>query len=110
MFVYLDDTLISSRSLEEHITHVRDVLQRLLENQLFVKAEKCEFHANSVSFLGYVVEKGQLRADPSKVEAVKGWPVPTTRKQLQRFPGFANFYRRFIHNYSQIAARLSRLT
>ncbi len=99
VFVYLDDILIFSSSMEEHISHVRDVLKRLLENKLYVKAEKCEFHVPSVSFLGFVVEKGQLRPDPSKVEAVKEWPVPTTRKQLQRFLGFAHFYRRFVRNW-----------
>ncbi len=103
-------TLIFSRSLEEHVDHVRDVLHRLLENKLYVKAEKCDFHVDTVSFLSYVVERGQLRADPAKVEAVKNWPVPSTRKELQRFLGFANFYRRFIKNYSRIAAPLSQLT
>ena len=60
VFVYLDDILIFSRNCDEHVQHVRLVLQRLLENRLFVKAEKCEFHVTSVGFLGFVVEKGQL--------------------------------------------------
>lgn len=74
------------------------------------KQEKCEFNFSSVSFLGYIVEKGQVRADPAKVEAVREWPVPTTRNHLQRFVGFANFYRRFIRDYSRIATPLSQLT
>ena len=90
--------------------HVKLVLQRLLENRLYVKAEKCEFHVSSVSFLGFVVEKGQLKTDPAKVLAVAEWPTPTTRKQLQRFLGFANFYRRFIRDYSRVAAPLTKLT
>ncbi len=110
VFVYLDNILIFSRSQEDHVNHVRDVLTQLLENKLFVKAEKCEFHVPSVSFLGYIVEKGQLRADPSKVEAVREWPIPTSRKDLQRFLGFANFNRRFIRNYSQVASPLTQLT
>ncbi|KAK5927636.1 hypothetical protein CgunFtcFv8_012771 [Champsocephalus gunnari] len=89
---------------------MRLVLQRLLENRLYVKAEKCAFHVSSVSFLGFVVEKGQVRADPAKVMAVAEWPTPTTRKQLQRFLGFANFYRRFIRDYSRAAAPLTKLT
>lgn len=60
VFVYLDDILIFSRSKEEHVKHVRLVLQRLLENKLFVKAEKYDFHATSVGFLGFIVEKGQI--------------------------------------------------
>lgn len=92
VFVYLDDILIFSKTHSDHISHVRQVLQRLLENRLFVKAEKCEFHVPSVSFLGYILEGGQMRAD------------------LQRFLGFANFYRRFIRNYSKVVAPLTSLT
>ena len=105
VFVYLDDILIFSRSLAEHKLHVRQVLQRLLENRLFVKAEKCEFHVPSVAFLGFIIGQGRLEMDPGKVTAVTDWPTPTNRKQLQRFLGFANFYRRFIRNYSHLSRR-----
>lgn len=107
VFVYSDDILIFSHSLEEQIGHVHDVLHRLLQNKLFVKVEKCEFHAKVVSFLGYVVEKGSLRADPAKVEAVNKWPVLSSCKELQHFLGFAHFHRRFIRNYSRRVAPLS---
>lgn len=70
LFVYLDDILIFSETEEEHIQHVRLVLRRLLENSLFVKAEKCEFHADTVSFLGFIVRRGQLSPDPAKIRAV----------------------------------------
>ncbi len=110
VFVYLDDILIFSPSLQVHTQHVRQVLQRLLENQLFVKAEKCEFHAKSVSFLGFIVSDGEIKPDLAKVEAVAKWPVPDTRKALQHFLGFANFYRRFIRNFGQVAAPLTALT
>lgn len=96
--------------MEEHVGHVREVLKRLLENKLCAKAEKCEFHVSSVGLLGFVVKKGQLRTDLSKVAAVKDWPLPNTRKQLQRFLGFAKFYQRFIRNYSRLAAPLTHLT
>ncbi|KAI7791583.1 hypothetical protein IRJ41_025951 [Triplophysa rosa] len=110
VFVYLDDILIFSPSLQAHTQHVRRVLQRLLENRLFVKAEKCEFHAESVTFLGHILSTSGIQADPAKTEAVAEWPVPDTRKGLQRFLGFANFYRRFIRNFGQIAAPLTALT
>uniref|UniRef100_A0A669DIS8 ribonuclease H n=1 Tax=Oreochromis niloticus TaxID=8128 RepID=A0A669DIS8_ORENI len=110
VFVYLDDILIFSHSLSDHVRHVRQVLQRLLENRLFVKGEKCEFHVSTVSFLGYIIEQGDLRTDPAKVQAVLDWPTPPNRKQLQRFLGFANFYRRFIRDYSKIGLPLTCLT
>lgn len=110
VFVYLDDILIFYCSLDEHIAHVCDVLHRLFENRLLVKAEKCELHAETMSFLVYVEEKSSLREDPVKVEAVKGWPVPTSHKELKRILGFAHFYLHFICNYSHIAAQLFQLT
>uniref|UniRef100_A0A8C1TGE2 Gypsy retrotransposon integrase-like protein 1 n=1 Tax=Cyprinus carpio TaxID=7962 RepID=A0A8C1TGE2_CYPCA len=110
IYVYLDDILIFSSSLQEHVQHVRRVLQRLLENGLFVKAEKCVFHAQSVPFLGYIVSSEGIRMDPDKVKAVIDWPSPDSRKALQRFLGFANFYRRFIRNFSQLASPLTALT
>lgn len=104
MFVYLDDILISSRSKEEHVYHVQ-----VLEN-CFVKAKKCEFHATSVSFLGYIIGQSSIEMDPSKVSAVTSRPVPKSRKRLQRFLGFANFYRSFIRGYSTVATPLTTLT
>uniref|UniRef100_A0AAQ6IR55 Gypsy retrotransposon integrase-like protein 1 n=1 Tax=Anabas testudineus TaxID=64144 RepID=A0AAQ6IR55_ANATE len=110
VFVYLDDILIFSESETEHVEHVRIVLQRLLQNRLYVKAEKCLFHSQKVSFLGFIVSPGQIQMDPVKIQAVKDWPPPESRKALQRFLGFANFYRRFIRGYSQIASPLHALT
>ena len=80
------------------------MLLHLLENLLFVKAEKCEFHSSSVSFLGYVISAGSVQIDPAQVSAVPKWPNSDFQKQLQQFLGFANFYRRFIRNYSTVVA------
>lgn len=110
VFVFLDDILIFSPTLEMHRYHVRQVLQRLHENQLFVKAEKCDFHKESVSFLGFVISPGAIEMDPNKVKAVSEWPTPTSRRELQQFLGFANFYRRFIRNFSSLTSPLSALT
>ncbi|KAI2665690.1 Transposon Tf2-9 polyprotein [Labeo rohita] len=110
IYVYLDDILIFSHSLQEHVQHVRRLLQRLLENGLYVKAEKCVFHTQSVPFLGYIVSAEGVRMDPDKVKAVVDWPIPDSRKALQRFLGFANFYRHFIRNFSQLASPLTALT
>ncbi len=86
------------------------MLQRLLENGLYVKAEKYVFHAQSFPFLGYIVSAEGVRMDTDKVQVVVNWPTPDSRKALQRFLGFANFYRWFIRNFSQLAAPLTALT
>lgn len=99
-----------SPGVEVHEKHVRQVLFWLLEHNLFVKAEKCEFHSPSVSFLGFIVSEDQVSMDPEKVAAVKDWPTPTSRKQLERFLGFAHFYRKFIKGFSSIASPLHALT
>ncbi len=110
VIVYIDDILIYSNTQEEHVRHVRAVLKRLLQHQLYVKAEKCEFHQTSTSFLGYVISQDGVSMDDKKVQAVLDWPQPQTVKELQRFLGFANFYRRFIRNFSSIASPLTTMT
>ncbi|KAL0173249.1 hypothetical protein M9458_033560, partial [Cirrhinus mrigala] len=109
VIAYIDDILIYSKSAEEHVYHVRTVLTRLLKNQLYVKAEKCEFHVPQTSFLGYHISHQGVKMDMAKVQAVTEWPQPSTVKELQRFLGFANFYRRFIRDYSMVAAPLTSL-
>ncbi len=110
VIVYIDDILVYSETLQEHVQHVRSVLQRLIKYQLYAKLEKCEFHTTSVAFLGYVISQEGVAMDESKVHAVLNWPLPSTIKELQRFLGFANFYRRFIRGFSSIAAPLTNMT
>lgn len=79
IFVYLDDILIFCQSMKKHIHHVQAILQWLLDNSLILKAEKCKFHASSVSFLGYILAHGSVQMDPKKVTAVTEWPTPDSR-------------------------------
>lgn len=92
VFVYLNDILIFSRSLEEHIQNVWNVLLRILDKKL------CHLHTTSVDFLGFVIEQGQVRMDPSEVQAVTNFPAPGNYKQLQCFLGFADIYHSFIRD------------
>ena len=109
VIIYLDDILIYSQDLETHETHVREVLRRLQENDLFCKPEKCEFFQSSVEYLGLIVGRGTVAMDPAKVDAVTQWPEPQRVKDIQAFLGFANFYRRFINNFSKLAQPLTKL-
>ncbi|KAK3507858.1 hypothetical protein QTP70_002081 [Hemibagrus guttatus] len=106
---YIDDILVYSSSMEEHVRMVREVLGRLQQHHLYVKLEKCEFHRSTVTFLGYVISQHGVEMDVIKVQAVTEWPAPTSVRGLQRFLGFANFYRRFIRNYSSVAGPLTSL-
>ena len=109
VITYIDDIIIYSTSMAQHVQHVRRVLECLLANSLFVKLEKCQFHCSTVSFLGYVIGPEGVKMETSKVDAVSNWPFPRTVKDLQRFLGFANFYRRFICGFSTSAAPLTSL-
>ena len=110
LVVYIDDILIYSHSLKERISHVCQVLQRLRDNNLYVKVEKSAFHVTTINFLGFVLTPGGVSMDKDKLTAVRNWPTPVTVKDLQRFLGFSNYYRRFIRNFSGMAAPLTALT
>ena len=98
--VYLDDILIYSKKKEDHVHHVRQVLEKLSGAGLFVKGEKCEFHTKSTTFLGFIVTSEGITMDPSKVQAISEWEPPESVHDVQVFLGFANFYRRFIDKYA----------
>jgi len=107
---YLDDILIFSQNLEDHRKHVQTILKRVKETGLTLKASKCEFHTQEIQYLGYVISPQGLRMDEEKIRTIKEWKEPTNIKGIQSFLGFANFYRRFIQDYSWITTPLTRLT
>ncbi|KAF8698606.1 hypothetical protein RHS03_07507, partial [Rhizoctonia solani] len=109
VIIYLDDILIYSKTDTKHTQHVHEVLQRLMENQLFCKASKCTFHITSVEYLGIIVSDKGFSLDKLKIQAVQEWPVPTKVKEVQLFLGFANFLRRFVANFSHMARPLHNL-
>ena len=107
--VYLDDILVYSKNFEDHVQHVREVLKRLRENSLYAKLSKCEFHNTSLHFLGVIVSTDGISMDPAKCQKVLDWPEPTSVKTLQGFLGFANFYQKFIKNYSKTIVNITSL-
>jgi hypothetical protein len=108
--VYLDDILIYSDTREEHTQHLRLVMERLRKYALYASRKKCEFYTYQLEFLGFIINDAGVSMDKRKLAAVKEWPTPTTLKEVQSFLRFANFYRRFIKNYSKIAAPLTAMT
>ena len=110
VLVYLDDILIYSDTLEEHHCHIREVLLRLRNNKLYTHGDKCSFHEDTIEYFGFILSPNGLSMDPGKVSAILEWPELCKVKDIQSFLGFANFYRRFISNYSEITVPLTCLT
>lgn len=107
---YLDDVIIYSKSAEDHAKHLDAVLTALGQAHLRVKLSKCVFNRPELPFLGHIVGRSGLRMDPKKVQVVQDWIAPTDLKQLRRFLGLANYFRRFIQGYASLVAPLTALT
>jgi hypothetical protein len=110
VLVYLDDILVMSETPEEHLKHLDQVLRRLSAHKLFAKLSKCEWARTSLKFLGHVVSAGSVSVDPDKAKALREWSVPRDLKSLRGFLGLANYFRKFIPHYSEIAAPLTDMT
>jgi RNase H-like domain found in reverse transcriptase/Reverse transcriptase (RNA-dependent DNA polymerase)/Integrase zinc binding domain/Chromo (CHRromatin Organisation MOdifier) domain/Retroviral aspartyl protease len=110
VMVYLDDIIVFSKSADEHLQHLEDTLSVLQEHDFKAKLSKCQFNKPELKFLGHVVGRHGLKVDPEKVATVQKWPQPSNTKELRRFLGLSNYFRRFIKDYSSIAAPLTRLT
>ena len=107
--VFIDDILVFSKNEEEHVEHLRLVLQKLRGHKLYAKRSKCEFWLKEVSFLGHVVSNGGITVDPSKVNDVLSWKPPTDVSEIHRFLRLARYYRRFIEGFSEIAKPMTAL-
>ena len=110
VMIYLDDILIYSNNMSEHHRHVKEVLKCLHNAGLYAKAEKCEFHSESVEYLGYILSPSGLTMSDNKIKIIQNWPEPKKVKDIQFFLGFTNFYRQFIFNYLDIVILLTCLT
>ena len=109
MVVYLDDIVIYSPILEDHVVHFEMVFDRLRQNQLYVKKEKCEFAQTEIMFLGHSISKSEIRMDGVKVVAIRDRPTPTKVTELRSFLDLANYYRRFILGHYKVASALTDL-
>jgi hypothetical protein len=108
--VYFDDILIYNKSMEDHLKHLSVVFDALCTARLFANMDTCIFCTQRDSFLGYVVTPQGIEVDSSKIVAIQEWPTPTTVTQIRSFLGLAGFYRRFVRDFSSIAAPLHELT
>ena len=107
--VFIDDILVFSKTEEEHVEHLRLVLQKRREHKLYAKRSKCEFWLKEVSFLGHVVSNGGIAVDPSKVRDVLNWKPPTDVGEIRSVLGLARYYRRFIEGFSKLAKPMTSI-
>ena len=110
VIVFIDDILVYSKNEEEHAMHLRIALQTLREKELYAKFSKCEFWLNEVGFLGHLISGKGVYVDPKKIESIMNWEQPKNVTEIRSFLGFAGYYRRFVQDFSLIAAPLTRLT
>jgi len=110
VLIYLDDILIFSKTPEEHIQHIRKVLETIRKNDLSLKAKKCHFFQTEVKFLGHVISKNGIKPDPEKVQAVQDWNEPANQTHVRAFLGLTTYFKRFIKGYAKTAAPLMELT
>ena len=103
VLVFFDDILIYSKTWEEHLQHIRQVMALLQANSVFLKKSKCSFGQTTVGYLGHIISDQGVIVDWEKIKAITSWPQPMTVKQLKGFLGLAGYYRKFIKNYGAIA-------
>lgn len=109
IIIYMDDILIFAATKEELRHKTRHVLKKLRKNDLYLKPEKCAFKKQIIKYLGLIIKPDHIAMDPIKLAGIAKWPTPIKVKDIQKFLGFANFYKRFINHYTDIAQPLDNL-
>ena len=103
---FIDDVIIGTETEEEHDKLVKEVVKRLVENNLYIKLEKCKWKVKKVGFFGIVIEPEGIKIEEEKVKDVLDWPTPKYVKNMQKFLGLANYYRQFIKDFVSMARPL----
>nr|GEW34436.1 putative reverse transcriptase domain-containing protein [Tanacetum cinerariifolium] len=109
VIVFIDDILIYSKGEEEHVEHLKLILELLKKDELYAKFSNCEFWLSKVQFLGHVIDSEGIYMDPAKIESIKAWESPKTLTEIRQFLGLAGYYRRFIEGFSKIAKPMTKL-
>src|SRR5699024_6313855 len=107
-FVYMDDVVIFSKSLHDHLIHVKMIFEKLREFNLKVQLDKSEFLCKEVAFLGHIITPEGIKPNPSKIKAVKEYPLPKTVKEIKQFLGLVGYYRRFLQNFAKIVSPFTK--
>jgi len=107
--VFIDDIFIYSKTLEEHVLHIRLVFDILCQHSFKVKLSKCTFAQQQLKYLGHIISSQGVSTDPSKIQDVLTWPTPASVKEVRSFLGLAGYYRRFVKNFGILAHRLTDL-
>lgn len=107
--VYMDDIIVYSPTIHEHISRLTEVFKRLRKANLKIQPDKCEFLRKEVAYLGHLITQEGVKPNPAKIECIHNFPVPTTPKEIKSFLGLAGYYRRFIPNFAKISKPLTRL-
>lgn len=109
VLVFMDDILVYSHSLAEHVTHLELVFATLQLHQLYTKRRKCTFAVDRVEYLGHIISSAGVSTDPNKTKVMLQWPLPDNITELRGFLGLTGYYRKFVHHYSVIAKPLTNL-
>lgn len=107
-FVYMDDVVIFSKSLKEHLDHLRLIFSKFRHYNLKIQLDKSEFLCKDVAFLGHVITPEGIKPNPSKIEVIEKYPIPKTQKEIKSFLGLIGYYRRFISNFAKIVAPITK--
>lgn len=107
--VYWFSLMIYSKNLQDHLKHLKVVLELLQQHQLYAKLSKCHFGCQEVEYLGHVISEDGVKANPNKIDAMLKWPVPRNPKALTGFLGLTEYYRKFVIGYGGIVAPFTNL-